>query len=309
MIKADLITGFLGSGKTSFITEYATLLSKMGRRVAIIVNDHGAINVDRLILTERLKDICPVEMVIGGDADCLRRRMKTKLISLAMEKYEQVLIEPSGIFDADDFLDLMFDEALDRWYRAGSIISVVDGEMTGTLGKNARYVLAAQLSKSGAVVLGRNGGKSGAEILAYLNACLLEFKCDRRLTELLVWNKGGLSEEAALKADKALYVSGNIEKQSVTEDGSFEDLFFFESGIDADTVSERLKKLFDDKSLGMIYRVKGYIKKENGWLEVNAGRDSICVETTNIGQEVFIVIGESLDKEKIARYFTREKES
>ena len=29
MIKADLVTGFLGSGKTSFITEYATLLSEM----------------------------------------------------------------------------------------------------------------------------------------------------------------------------------------------------------------------------------------------------------------------------------------
>ena len=307
MIKADLVTGFLGSGKTSFITEYATLLSEMGRRVAIIVNDHGAINVDRLILEERLKGICPVEMVIGGDLDCTRRRLKTKLIALAMEKYEQVIIEPSGIFDADEFLDLMFDEALDRWYRAGSIISIVDGEMAGKLGPSARYVLAAQLAKSGAVVLGRGAKEKTGEILAWLNDCLLEFKCDKRIDGLFTWEKGALTKEDATEIDGASYVSRNIEKHSVTEDGSFESLFFFEPKLSEESVSEAVKALFADKAAGHIYRVKGYLKKENGWLELNAAEDSISVNITDIGQEVFIVIGEGLDKEVIAGYFTGEK--
>ena len=48
MIHADLITGFLGAGKTTFLTEYATYFSRQGLRVAVIVNDHGAINVDRI---------------------------------------------------------------------------------------------------------------------------------------------------------------------------------------------------------------------------------------------------------------------
>ena len=54
MIKVDLVTGFLGSGKTTFITEYAAALVEEGEKTAIIVNDYGAINVDRLLLEEKL---------------------------------------------------------------------------------------------------------------------------------------------------------------------------------------------------------------------------------------------------------------
>ena len=41
-----------------------------------------------------------------------------------MDKYEYVLVEPSGVFDTDDFLDLIYDTPLDKWYRMGSIISI-----------------------------------------------------------------------------------------------------------------------------------------------------------------------------------------
>ena len=39
MVKADLITGFLGSGKTTFIIKYAKYLKSMGERIAILEND------------------------------------------------------------------------------------------------------------------------------------------------------------------------------------------------------------------------------------------------------------------------------
>ena len=44
-------------------------------------------------------------MVSGGcDADCHRRRFKTKLIAMGMCGYDRVIVEPSGIFDVDEFL-------------------------------------------------------------------------------------------------------------------------------------------------------------------------------------------------------------
>ena len=129
MIKIDLITGFLGSGKTTFIKEYAGYLIERGENIAIIVNDHGAINVDRLLLGDALGDRCHMEMVIGGDVDCTRRRLKTKLISMAMCGYTYVIVEPSGIFDVDDFLDMLYEEPLERWYEMGNIISLLDADM------------------------------------------------------------------------------------------------------------------------------------------------------------------------------------
>ena len=85
MIKIDLITGFLGSGKTTFIKKYATYLLQQGMNIGILENDFGAVNVDAMLLQDILGDHCTLEMVAGGcDADCHRRRVKTKLIAMGM---------------------------------------------------------------------------------------------------------------------------------------------------------------------------------------------------------------------------------
>ena len=49
MVKIDLITGFLGSGKTTFIKKYADYLIRQGCNIGILENDYGAINVLSLI--------------------------------------------------------------------------------------------------------------------------------------------------------------------------------------------------------------------------------------------------------------------
>ena len=85
MIQIDLITGFLGSGKTTFIRRYAKYLIDQGLNIGILENDFGAVNVDALLLQDILGDNCTLEMVAGGcDADCHRRRFKTKLIAMGM---------------------------------------------------------------------------------------------------------------------------------------------------------------------------------------------------------------------------------
>ena len=77
MIKIDLITGFLGAGKTTFIKKYASYLMKQGKKIGILENDFGAINVDMLLLQDLEGDNCTLEMIAGGcDADCHRRRFK-----------------------------------------------------------------------------------------------------------------------------------------------------------------------------------------------------------------------------------------
>jgi G3E family GTPase len=52
MKKIDLITGFLGAGKTSFIRKYAEYLISQGQKICILENDFGAINIDRVLLKE-----------------------------------------------------------------------------------------------------------------------------------------------------------------------------------------------------------------------------------------------------------------
>ncbi len=141
MIKIDLITGFLGSGKTTFIREYARFLVSSGERIAIIENDYGAVNIDMVLLQDLLGDNCNLEMIVGGDGrQAHARRFRTKLISMAMSGYTRVIIEPSGIYDADEFFDVLYDEPLDRWYEIGSVIGIVDTESYMYLEGMQRYL-------------------------------------------------------------------------------------------------------------------------------------------------------------------------
>ena len=83
MVKIDLITGFLGAGKTTFLKKYAEYLIAKGQNIGILENDFGAVNVDMMLLQDLMGDNCELEMVSGGcDADCHRRRFKTKLIAI-----------------------------------------------------------------------------------------------------------------------------------------------------------------------------------------------------------------------------------
>ena len=102
MIQVDLITGFLGSGKTTFLRKYDRYWINQGIKIAILENDIGAVNVDRMLLQDLEGDYCGVEMIAGGcDKDCHQRRFRTKLISLYIYVYKWVLIDPSIIYYLD----------------------------------------------------------------------------------------------------------------------------------------------------------------------------------------------------------------
>ena len=54
MVKIDLITGFLGAGKTTFIRNYAEYLMRKGENIGILENDFGAVNVDMMLLQDQI---------------------------------------------------------------------------------------------------------------------------------------------------------------------------------------------------------------------------------------------------------------
>ena len=54
MVQVDLITGFLGAGKTTFLRRYAAYLTAQGHHVCILENDFGAVNVDAMLVQDLL---------------------------------------------------------------------------------------------------------------------------------------------------------------------------------------------------------------------------------------------------------------
>lgn len=337
MIPIDLITGFLGSGKTTFIRKYVEHLLSESGHPCVLENDYGAINVDTLLLRETFGDRCGVEMVVGGgDPDCHRRRFRTKLIELAMLGYDRVIVEPSGVFDTDEFFDLLYEDPFDRWYEAGSVLSIVDAELPDALSDASEYLLASEAAGAGLIVPSKvQLCKTNPvnNLLRHLNRALAGAGCKRVLTEKDVlakdWEK--LTPEDWKRLSTCGYVRADHVKLPVDRDGSYSNLFYFKLSMTPDKLIGITKQLFaSPEKYGDVIRVKGFLKKaddlkrinnpekpdvlkkadgkkegegEQIWYEINASRDSIDFHETKIGQEVVILVGEHLNSEAIGALF------
>lgn len=94
-----------------------------------------------MLLKDLEGDKCELEMVSGGcDYDCHRRRFKTKLIALGMSGLDRVIVEPSGIYDVEEFFDVLYEEPLDKWYTIGNVITIVDAGLEDDLSYQSEYL-------------------------------------------------------------------------------------------------------------------------------------------------------------------------
>ncbi len=155
-VKIDLITGFLGAGKTTFLLRYARCLLAQNQQLGILVYDHGAMNVDLPLVNGLRGENCELETLAGGcGSDCHRRRFRTRLIAMAMSGYDRILIEPSGVFDMDEFYDTLREEPLESWLEIGNVICVLDARLPEDLLPEEDFFLASQAACAGRVVLSR----------------------------------------------------------------------------------------------------------------------------------------------------------
>lgn len=316
MVKADLITGFLGSGKTTFIIEYAKYLKSMGERIAILENDLGAVNVDALLLEDIEDDACDVETVAGGcDHDCHVRRFRTKLIAMGMQGFDRVIVEPSGIYDVDEFFDVLHEDPLDRWYEIGNVIAILDIHMLeNSLSREARYFIMSQASQAGILVLSHVQEMEDSErkdVKAFINGIMKEFGCDRRYEREDVLDKDWreLKKKDFERIFSCGYCLSDHIKLPLEDEHGFSSLYFMNMSVSVVEMEKKAALMFQDRSLGEILRIKGFHFEEGKWYELNASRSCTTVKECKSGQEVWIVIGEDLDQEAIQRRMKQTDEA
>ena len=307
MIKIDLVTGFLGSGKTTFIHRYVAFLMSRGLRVAILENDYGAVNIDMLLLHDLEEAGCELEMIAGGcDFDCHVRRFRTKLISMAMRGFDRVIVEPSGIFDADEFFDLLHEDPIDRWYEAGSVIGIVDAGLPDQLSQESEYFLVSQLANAGVVIMSRTQeypAERQSKTIDHINRAFQEFKCGRILseTEILTKEWEMLDEPDFIKIMTAGINQADHIKLQILDDNGFKTLYFLDIPLSLSELSVIVRELFrNEEHYGRVIRVKGFHHEDDKWFEINAAHDELTINDCSCGQEVFLVIGESLQQNAIA---------
>lgn len=309
MVKIDLITGFLGSGKTTFIKKYARYLINKGFHIGILENDFGAVNVDMMLLQDLTGSHCELEMISGGcDKETHRRRFRTKLIAMGMCGYDRVLVEPSGIYDIDEFFDVLRDEPLDQWYEIGNVIAIVDAKLENEMSAAADYLLASEAANAGRIILSRAEEATPEEIsqtIRHLNRALEQVRCKRVLDKEIMRQDGEeLSEQDLEEILHCGYVLETYRKMNLDNDKAFDSLYFMNVKMTEAELRSAVEHILQDASCGNIFRIKGFLNTAaNGWIQLNATHHEISLKPIEAGQEVLIVIGTDLSEYNIRKYF------
>lgn len=317
MVTIHLITGPLGSGKTSFIRKYAPFLAQKGLKVGVIENDFGAVNVDVLLLQELREVGCEVEQIVAcNDKEDWQRRFKAKVIAMNMEGFDVLLVEPSGIYDVEVFLDAISEEPLTSMVTLGNIVTLLDVALFEEkndwqlLDNNAKNMLISQIAPAGTLLFTK--GKKKSEYAERIKSLLKHFRCDRIIEEkdmffldeklLFETDRSDYSDEMLRHIEKAKAMPCSYRKMPLAGENT-EVLYFFEITFDAETLLKRVREAFENKELGDIKRIKGFFCCENQWHLINATPSEFLCDKASGGQQVIMILGNCLQKEKIQYFF------
>jgi G3E family GTPase len=129
-LPVTVVTGFLGSGKTTLIR--ALLDKPEGAGTAVVVNEYGEIGIDHALL----RSSSDVTVLLGNGCLCcnVRTDLQETLRELfadrargAVPSFERVVIETSGLADPGPVLQTFAtDRALAREFHLQALICVVD---------------------------------------------------------------------------------------------------------------------------------------------------------------------------------------
>lgn len=102
---------------------------------------------------------------------------------------------------------------------------------------------------------------------------------------------------------KSGYTNDYYKKFWHNQEEGFESLYYLNFSMDASELRSKVEQIMRDPAYGNVFRVKGFLKQENAWLQLNGTREDLKLEPIPEGQQVLIIIGEQLEKDRLQQVF------
>lgn len=270
-VPVTILTGFLGAGKTTLLNYL--LHSDHGLRVAIIVNDFGAINIDtRLIVGVEGETVS----LANG---CICCSIRTDLLRTAVdligrpEPPEYIIVETSGVSDPASVASTFLLPELKPYLRVDSILTVVDAEQVRSLEDENYFLAMEQVGVADIVILNKVDLVDAAKLIEIKDwiheitsrARILETTYGRVPLSLVLgvgaYDAERLSRRAVL--DVHAHEAGEVTEHE-HKSGEHDHALVFETWhweSDQPLSSKALRKTVEHLPLG-IYRAKGFVYLE-----------------------------------------------
>lgn len=184
-ILATILTGFLGSGKTTFLNY--VMRAPHGKRIGVIQNEFGAVSIDdQLMPTIKSDENAAVILMPNGCICCRVRGDLVEALKSLAENSEQlrldfVIIECSGLSEVAPVAQTFFADAeVQAKYTLDAVLCVCDAQVlqrasTGQLqDEEVETLLAEQMSLADVCLLNKCDKVSGPErdkLVKWLGSC------------------------------------------------------------------------------------------------------------------------------------------
>lgn len=154
-----LVTGPLGAGKTTVVNRLLKGEIAAGRRVAVLINEFGAVSVDGALVEAERPELAGIANLVNGCACCsLHGEVVDALAAWcdlpAERRPERVVLETTGLADPTDLMDLGSEAQLQGRLRLSGCLTVVSA-LTPLHHLRQRELLQRQLALANLVYISK----------------------------------------------------------------------------------------------------------------------------------------------------------
>lgn len=260
-----VVSGFLGSGKTTFLTQFLDTFS--GRKVGVLINELGTVSIDGILIERH--GIQMTEITNGSIyCYCKQGDFIQVLKSFSISDIDVLLIENSGMADPSNIHGLLKqgEEAEGRSYHYRGAICILDA-MTFLNHVEVLPSVENQVRCSNFIVLNK---------IDMVNETQLK-KCRDRISEIN-------SEVHIIETMYAKVQFMDIEQQ--LEDNGYDgettnkcyNKFQSYSIECSDYVKDEELEAFAEKVKCKLYRMKGFVQGEESWKQIETIGDHVVIK-------------------------------
>lgn len=297
MVKFDIVSGFLGAGKTTFIKK--VLKSLNNEKVVLIENEFGEVSVDRKIL--EIEGFEVYELSNGCVCCKLKGDFLLTLRQILRQDIDRIIFEPSGIFILDEIFDIFKDSVISAKCYINSVTTVVDAGNFSKHVQSYSYFFKSQISNATSIVLSKSQFLKHNEVSKLEEELRLLNKDAKIITK--DWVALSPSDIFCLLNENLEYLAHDVMvPHSVGH--NFDTLGFRPSGIFARRHLESILEKCKDGVYGNILRGKGIIKSLDTFLEFQyTDGDYTISPSKDVPLGVVSFIGNNLEKEMLSTIF------
>jgi G3E family GTPase len=317
----EIVAGFLGAGKTTFMRRRLDTLGALPGKTVVLVNDFASVGIDGSLLTNQGADVVelPNGCICCSLRDDLSRQLEETVSRFAPDR---VLIEPSGVADIASLIGVMQRPNLRPFLANLTITTVIDAGAFLADYATLPAHFAAQAKLASTLVINKADLVTAAERMAVAETL-------RRLNPAvnIVTARYGHIDAAPVELPRIALVHSHNAHEHEHHDHAHEhhdhdthehhhnhaesELGFTSWHTDlaepctADALQAVLDAVVKGK-FGDIVRMKGLAKSGNGWLhfDVAGGRASMTAFAAGAGETARVVaIGKNINETTLQAAF------